>query len=178
MFSPNLTSIYSTTRQNISPNLTRAIFKIQNVFSDDMCHQYVPSQISKSTPTHPPPSTPNFPYKPPIRVVLLLTPLKAIGNMSSAKSRSSKKREEKLKALRNGSLQDKLGIQFPLATVLAFLKEGKYAERVYVASSVYLTVVLESLTREVTFSHHQAFKPINSLFISFKNHHFLVIVMI
>lgn len=43
----------------------------------------------------------------------------------------------------------KAGLTFPVGRVLATLKRGKYASRVGVGASVYLTAVLEYLVAEL-----------------------------
>ncbi|KAI3449567.1 hypothetical protein Pfo_006232 [Paulownia fortunei] len=67
--------------------------------------------------------------------------------MSSTGASSSSR--GKSKASKSVSRSAKAGLQFPVGRVTRFLKEGKYAQRVYTAAPVYLTAVLEYLAYEV-----------------------------
>lgn len=51
--------------------------------------------------------------------------------------------------MKKKSLSSRAGLQFPVARVHRFLKEGKYADRISVGASVYLAAIMEYLNAEV-----------------------------
>ncbi|RYG65563.1 hypothetical protein EON64_11655 [archaeon] len=61
------------------------------------------------------------------------------GGRGKEEGKTSKKATKSLKA----------GLQFPVARIGRFLKQGKYAPRIGLGAAVYLTAVLEYLSAEV-----------------------------